>query len=63
MPLRICEGSPNIIKEIKFYKWKVDKDNRKLDEPVKFNDHALDAARYGIFTRNSKRKATWVALN
>lgn len=63
MPLRICEGSPDIIKEIKFYKWKIDKDNRKLDEPVKFNDHAMDALRYAIFTRNSKRKASWGALN
>lgn len=63
MPLRICEGSPDVLKEIKFYKWKVDKNNRKLDEPVKFNDHALDSIRYGIFTRNSKRKATWGALN
>jgi hypothetical protein len=22
-----------------------------LDEPVKFNDHSLDAMRYGIFTK------------
>lgn len=63
MPLRICQGSPDLIKEIKFYKWKIDKDNRTLDEPVKFNDHLMDSIRYGIFTRNGKRKATWVALN
>jgi phage terminase large subunit len=63
MPLRICDGSPNILKEIKFYKWKIDKDNRKLDEPVKFNDHILDASRYGIFTRNAKRKVSWAVLN
>lgn len=63
MPLRICEDSTDILKEIKFYKWKVDKDNKKLDEPVKFNDHALDSIRYAIFTKNSKRKATWVTLN
>jgi phage terminase large subunit len=63
MPLRICEGSPDLLKEAKFYKWKVDKDNRKLDEPVKFHDHAMDSIRYGIFTRNSKRKATWAVMN
>jgi len=63
MPLRVCTGSPDIIKEIKFYKWKVDKDNRKLDEPVKFHDHAMDSIRYGIFTRAGKRKASWAVLN
>jgi phage terminase large subunit len=62
-PLRICDDSPDVIKEIKFYKWKVDKDNRKLDEPVKFNDHAMDSIRYGIFTKKGKRRATWGALN
>lgn len=63
MPLRICDDSPNVLKEIKFYKWKIDKDNRKLDEPVKFNDHAMDAMRYAIFSRNMKRKITWGVLN
>ena len=50
MPLYITKRSVNLIKEIRSYKWKVDKDGKVLDEPVKFNDHALDALRYGIFT-------------
>lgn len=62
-PVRICEGSPNIHKEAKFYKWKVDKNGKKLDEPVKFNDHAMDAWRYGKFSRSMKRKANWGVLN
>jgi phage terminase large subunit len=62
MPMRICDDSPDIIKEAKFYKWKTDKDGKKLDEPVKFNDHALDATRYAIFSRATKRKASWGVL-
>lgn len=35
----------NLIKEIKKYRWK---DTRSKDEPVKADDHALDALRYAI---------------
>jgi phage terminase large subunit len=58
MPLYITERSTNILKEIKSYKWKQDKDGKVLDEPVKFNDHAADAIRYAVFTKlqvNKKR--------
>ncbi len=51
MPLYITEDSTDLIKEIRSYKWKTDKDGKVLDEPVKFNDHALDAGRYGTFTK------------
>jgi phage terminase large subunit len=50
MPLYITKRSINLLKEIRSYKWKTDKDGRVLDEPVKFNDHAMDAGRYGVFT-------------
>lgn len=56
MPLYITERSVNILKEIKSYKWKVDKDGKVLDEPVKFMDHALDALRYAVFTKLAKPK-------
>jgi phage terminase large subunit len=46
----IVKGSSNIIKEVSTYKWKEDKDGNTLPEPQKFNDHALDAIRYAIFT-------------
>jgi phage terminase large subunit len=49
-PLYITKRSVNLIKELKSYKWKTDKDGKVLDEPVKFNDHACDALRYGVFT-------------
>ena len=48
--ITIVAGSTNIIKEASSYKWREDKNGNPLPEPVKFNDHALDAIRYGIFT-------------
>ena len=55
MPLYITEGSANLMKEIKNYKWKTDKDGKiaQDEQPVKFMDHALDAMRYGIFTKET----------
>jgi len=48
--IHIVEGSENIIREAKKYKWRVDKSGNPLPEPVKFDDHAMDAVRYGIYT-------------
>jgi phage terminase large subunit len=45
-PLLIDPASANILREIKRYAWKRDKDGNILDEVIKFDDHALDAARY-----------------
>jgi len=63
MPLRFTKDSTSLIKEAKFYKWKVDKDNRTLDEPVKFNDDGMDAVRYGIFSRFAKKRVSWGVLS
>lgn len=46
--VKITKRSLNLIKEIKSYKWKVDKDERILDDPVDLNNHALDAVRYSL---------------
>lgn len=63
MPLYIIEGSANLIKEIKSYKWKTDKDGNVLDEPVKHNDHAMDALRYAVFTKLGDDRHGWGALD
>jgi phage terminase large subunit len=60
MPLFITHDSTDLIKEIKNYKWKVDKNDKVLDEPVKFADHAADALRYGVFTRLHKPTINWL---
>lgn len=64
MPLYITENSVNLLKEIKNYKWKVDKDGivKPEEEPVKINDHAMDAMRYAIFTKLSGPQYTWTAF-
>jgi phage terminase large subunit len=51
MPLYITPKSVNLIKELRSYKWRTDKDGKVLDEPVKFMDHASDALRYAVFTK------------
>ena len=45
----IPQTSTNLIKEINSYQWKTIKDGTILPEPVKFNDHAVDAMRYAIW--------------
>lgn len=60
MPLYITERSLNLIKEIKSYKWRTDKNGVVLDEPVKFMDHALDALRYAVFTKLQVTKKQWL---
>jgi len=47
----------NINKEVLSYSYKADRNGNILDEPVKFNDHALDAVRYAIYTHCRNRKA------
>lgn len=53
--LMIHENSVNLIKEIKSYKWKVNKDGITLDEPVKFMDHLMDMMRYGLYSHSIKQ--------
>ncbi len=48
--IHIVPGSMNIIREAGRYNWREDKNGNPLPEPVKFDDHAMDAARYGIVT-------------
>jgi len=47
---RIIHIGANVTKEIASYKWKENRQGDPLDEPVKYNDHAMDAGRYGTFT-------------
>lgn len=48
--IHLHEDDVNILKEIRSYKWKEDKNGNVLDEPVKYNDDGLDGVRYAIFT-------------
>ena len=54
-PLRVHPASANILREIKRYSWKQDKDGNITDEVVKFDDHTLDAGRYASFHFNQPK--------
>ncbi len=49
--IHIHRDSTHLIEEMGQYKWRTNKDGEVLDEPVKFRDHAIDAARYYVGSR------------
>lgn len=48
--LLIMNGCKNLIREVETYSWDNKKAERGEDEPIKKNDHAVDALRYVIST-------------
>jgi len=46
----ITNDSVNGQKEAKSYSWKVGRDGKRIDEPVKHNDHFMDAVRYAVYS-------------
>jgi phage terminase large subunit len=61
-PLFVHKDSKDIIRELQSYKWRKDKNDNVIDEPVKESDDALDAMRYAIFTHLHKpafKVAVW----
>ena len=47
--IHIDESCVNLIREMPQYEWKKNKDGELLEEPVKKNDHAVDALCYACF--------------
>jgi phage terminase large subunit len=47
---KIHGASDNLIKEIRSYKYKEDRDGNVLEEPVKAFDHLMDAVRYAAYS-------------
>jgi len=45
----ITKDSLNALKETKSYSWKI-KNEKPIDEPLKVNDHLMDAGRYACYT-------------
>ena len=48
--LFICEECDNLIREIESYVWDSKKSKEGVDEPLKKDDHAIDALRYAVNT-------------
>ena len=57
----VTKSSTNLIKELQTYSWKSDANGNILEEPVKFNDHLLDALRYAIYTYKNELSQSTVA--
>lgn len=53
--LLIDKHSENLAKELRTYKWKSDKDDNLLDEPIDQFDHLLDALRYALCQNSSQK--------
>lgn len=49
-----CHENINLNKEREEYVYKKRKDGIVLDEPVKINDHLMDALRYGLYTKSKE---------
>ncbi len=52
--LFVTKDSPNTIKEFRNYKWKEDKNGNILNTPLDFNNHSIDAIRYGTYSKLSR---------
>lgn len=48
--LKICRSCPKLIQEFQSYVWDSKSLRTGIDKPLKENDHALDALRYGLYT-------------
>ena len=55
-PINLHYSSKNLRREFMSYKWKKDKNDNVIEEPVKANDDLMDACRYAVFTHLTKMK-------
>jgi phage terminase large subunit len=51
--IQVTARSTNLIKELNTYIWGTDRNGNQLDEPVKINDHAIDASLYVVYTQHN----------
>jgi phage terminase large subunit len=51
--LHIPKTCQNLVNEFYGYEWQTDRFGRQLDKPTDFNNHLIDAARYGAMMRLS----------
>ena len=49
--LRVCSNCSTLLSEFEKYTWKIEREGLGVNEnPVKLNDHCLDAMRYGVMS-------------
>jgi phage terminase large subunit len=59
MPIMVTSSSTNLIKELRGYVWRTEKDGSKTNEPIDYFNHAIDAARYCIMEKLNARSGTY----
>jgi len=50
--LSVTKRSINLLKEYRNYLWQTDREGKIINVPVKYNDHCMDAIRYGLNNTN-----------
>ena len=58
----VTVGSVNIIRELKNYRWKMDKNGNNLNVPIDSFNHALDAVRYVVMNKIGVRKRRMIGV-
>ena len=58
--MMVTKTSVNLIKELRNYRWAVDKWGNKINKPEKDHDHALDAIRYWALIRLGAKKEYFI---
>jgi phage terminase large subunit len=53
--IHVLRGSENVMDELDNYQWKEHSQGYQMDEPVKRDDHAVDALRYAVHTHWVKK--------
>lgn len=53
--INITQGSVNLIKELRSYKWETDRDGKHTGKPVDYLNHAIDALRYLALNKLTNR--------
>jgi len=54
--IMVTSRSRNLIRELKNYRWKMDKDGNSLNVPIDNYNHGLDAVRYVVMNKTMIRK-------
>lgn len=57
--LHVLSSSLNLIKELRAYSFKQDRNGNTIDEPIKFNDHLVDAIRYSLVEHQGFSLGIW----
>jgi phage terminase large subunit len=62
-PIMVTKRSSNLVNELFSYSWKKDKAGNVINEPEDFNNHAIDASRYAVMMRLSKKAQNYGTYN